>query len=36
VKLLAYANDDVTVGRYKNAVKDAFNRLKMEAQEMGE
>jgi hypothetical protein len=31
---LAHA-DDVTVERYENAVKDAYDRLEMEAQKMG-
>lgn len=31
VQILAYAND-VIVGRYESAVKDAFNVLEMEAQ----
>jgi hypothetical protein len=34
VQILAYAND-VIVGRYESAVKDAFNTLEMEAQKMG-
>jgi hypothetical protein len=32
VQILAHADDVVIVERYENAVKDAFNRLKMEAQ----
>jgi len=35
LEILAYADDAVIVRRYKNAVKDAFNRLEMEAQKMG-
>jgi hypothetical protein len=35
VQILAYADDDVIVARYENAVKDAFNRLEMAAQKMG-
>jgi hypothetical protein len=35
VQILAYANDVVIVERCENAVKDAFNRLQMEAQKMG-
>jgi Reverse transcriptase (RNA-dependent DNA polymerase). len=31
VQILAYADDAVIVGRYENAVKDAINRLEMEA-----
>jgi hypothetical protein len=31
VQILAHANDVVIVERYGNAVKDAFNRLKIEA-----
>ena len=33
LQILVYA-DDVIVRRYENAVKDAFNRLEMEAQKM--
>jgi hypothetical protein len=32
VQILAHANDVVIVERYENAIKDAFNRLEMEAQ----
>jgi hypothetical protein len=32
VHILAQADDAVIVQRYENAVKDAFNRLEMEAQ----
>ena len=32
VQILAHAGDVVIVERYENAVKDAFNRLEMEAQ----
>lgn len=34
MQIVAYA-DDVIVKRYEKAVKDAFNRLEMEAQKMG-
>jgi hypothetical protein len=35
VDILAHADDIVIVERYENAVKDAFNRLEMEAQKKG-
>jgi hypothetical protein len=35
VQILAQADDVVIVDRYDNAVKDAFNRLEMEAQKRG-
>lgn len=35
MQILAYAIDVVIVGRYENAVKDAFSILEMEAQKMG-
>ena len=31
VQILAQADDAVIIQRYENAVKDAFNRLEMEA-----
>ena len=34
VQILAYADDAVIVRIYEKAVKDAFNRLEMEAQKM--
>ena len=35
VQGLVYADDVVIVETYENAVKDAFNRLEMEAQKNG-
>jgi ribosomal protein L22 len=35
LQILAYTDDAVIVRRYENAVKDVFNRLEMEAQEVG-
>jgi hypothetical protein len=35
VQILAHADDEVIVERYENAVKDAFNRLQVEAQKNG-
>jgi len=35
VQILAHDDEDVIVQKYENAVKDAFNRLEMEAQKRG-
>jgi hypothetical protein len=35
VQILACTDDVVIVGRYENAVKDAFNRLEMAVQKIG-
>ena len=35
VHILAHADDVVIVERYGNSVKDAFNRLEMEAKKRG-
>jgi hypothetical protein len=35
MQILAYADDDVIIARYENAVKDAFNRLERASQKMG-